>query len=272
MEQTKQPGSEFKSRSVFVILFEQDKSFFINSTTQKNLWKVYDEHYRERHACTRKEFAKSKIDNHLPPFFLLDAVEGTATDAFQRCILWSKFFIEKGYSCLAGAKMIELAECFDGDEDAFYQSIKEISVREICPDEKNLFPNFKQNKAKSPGKKANRNDSVRLELVLHKNEHEHFKKTADEYGISMTELFLHYARHGIVINVDMEFIDQYLRKIEDYSNTLDAIISTILLSRDYFPAHMERMQKLSCDVIESNNEVKKEIIRLCRQIRRKNNW
>lgn len=270
MSNRNNPNWEIKSRTIFVIIFEQNKSFFLNSTTQKNLWKVYDDHYRERYAYTRKHFSECKKDEFcLPPIFILDTVEGTAADALGRCIVWSKYFVEKGYSCLAGTRMIELVDRLDLAEDAFYQSIKDISIEKMCPPEKNLFPNFKQQKAKKPGKKADREGCVRMELVFDESEYEKFKAIADELKISMTEFFLQCARHGGIYNFDMSVMDQYLKKIEDYSNTLDAIVVTILLSKDYFPPYIERMNKLSQDVIESNNEVKEELIRLCRQIRKK---
>jgi len=272
MEHINRPDWEIKTRSIFVIIFERSKSFFLNDTTQKNLWKVYDEHYRERHSCTKKPFAESKNQNLLPPIFLLESIEGTSADAFQRCILWSKYFISKGYFCLTGEKIIDFVEKFDSDTDDFYQSIKDIPIEKICPEDKNLYPEFKQKKEKSLSQKELRRNSVRLELVIHKKEYENFKKTADEHGISMTEFFLYCARHGDIMCIDLSAINQYLRMIEDYSNTLDGIIATILLSREYFPTDLERMYELSHEVISSNSEVKKEIIRLCRKIRRINNW
>ena len=268
MSSRNNPDWETKPRYIFAIIFGQQKSFYLNSTTQKNLWKVYDEHYRERHSCTKKLFAEAK-NKELPSMFLLETMEGTKANAFQRCIFWSKYFVEKGYSCLAGQKMNEQITQFDANQDSF-QSIIDIPIEKMCPAEGNLFPNFYQSKTKTPAKKANRENFVRFELVLHESEHMRFKKIADEYGISMTEFFLHCARHGDVIRVDMTSIDQYLHKIEDYVNTLDAIVASILLSRDYFPSYVERISDLCKDVIDSNETVKKEIIRVCRQIRRLN--
>lgn len=271
MSNTNHSDWEIKTRSIFVILFQDAQEFFLNDTTQKNLWKVYDEHYREHHACTKELFAKCKKRSKLPPIYLLDTLEGTAADGFQRCVLWAKYFVDHGYTCLAGPKMINFVEQLNTNEEE-YQSIKSIPIDEICSEEKNLFPDFKQKKAKKPAEKTYRKDCVRVELVLHKNEYEKFKAIAEKYGISMTEFFLHCARHGGVMNVDLSFIDQYIRRIEDFSNTLDGISSAILLSRDYFPANLERVYELSKDVTESNCEVKREILRFIRQIRRMNNW
>ena len=49
---------EVRKRSVYLFLFEETKSFFINDTIQKNLWHVYEEHYREKRTATKKEFAQ----------------------------------------------------------------------------------------------------------------------------------------------------------------------------------------------------------------------
>lgn len=272
MSNTNHPDWKIKTRNVFVILFQDDKKFFLNDTTRNSLWKVYDEHYRENHACTKALFAEYKKQMKLPGFFVLETIEGTNADGFQRCVIWSKYFIEHGYACLAGPQMLGFVERLDTDDEELYQSIKNISLEEICSEDKNLFPDFKQKKSKKPAEKSNRKNCVRLELVLQKSEYDKFKKIADKYGISMTEFFLYCARHGGVINIDLSFIDQYIRRIEDFSNTLDAIASTILLSRDYSPADLERMHELSESVMESNGEVKIEIMQLIRKIRRMNNW
>ena len=154
-----------------------------------------------------------------------------------------------------------------------YEQIQTIPLSELCAEENNLFPEFRNSSKRKRTEKTSRDPNIaRIELRIKKKDYEHYKKIAEENGIAMSDFFVLCAKHGGVIQVDTVFLEEYIRKMNGYSNSLAGIISTILISKRYFPADLERIHELSQEVIKSNHEVKDEIARLCRQIRRMNGW
>ena len=260
---------EVRNRSIYVLIFENERAFFVGKTVIENLWKVFDSHFRGQNALTRELFQDYIQAQKLPKMFLLNKITGTDNDAFQYCIAWSKFFFEKGYKVLAGEKMEEFIADSDPAMEQLYQQIRDIKVDEICSEKHTLFPEFgNSSKRKRSASSTQDPDKIRIEVILKKNEYLYFKKLAKEYGVSMSQLFLHFARHGDYIRMDTRALEEYVRTMKGSSNMLSGIISTILLSMQYFPSDIDRLCEVSEKMIETNREAKQEIERLCRAISR----
>lgn len=260
---------EIKERSIYAILFEEQKTFYIGKTVISNLWKAYDFHYRGKNAITDQLFEQYKGTGQLPKMFLLDKVLGTDHEAFQHCIVWSKYFSENGFTCLCGDKMKSFIADLDAETETLYFSIRDIPLSQICSEDKNLFPEFR-NSSKRKRSDSTRidPDKVRFELIMSREEYDFYKKSADKYGVSMTQLFLDCIRHGDVFQLDTSVLEEYIRISKGYSNMLSGIISTILTSMQYVPSDIDRLCEVSKEVIETNKLTKRELERLCRTMLR----
>ena len=264
---------EKKERSIYAILFEEQKAFYVGKTVISNLWKAYDFHYRGKNAVTDTLFEQYKNTDQLPKMFLLNKIIGTDHEAFRHCVIWSKYFYEKGFECLNGDRMKEFIADLDTETEALYETIQTIPVSEICSDEKNLFPEFRNSSKKKRSEKTRMDpDKVRFELVITKKEYDYFKEVAGKYGVSVTELFLDCARHGDIFSLDTSVLEEYIRVSKGYSNMLSGIIATILLSMEYVPSDIDRLCEISEAMIETNKLTKREMERLCRtMVRMKKN-
>ena len=80
----------------------------------------------------------------MPAMYFLEEIVGHDCDAFQRCILWSRYFAARhSYKFMARDSMKEFILEMDDDMKAEYQKIRSTSIGSICFVEKSLFPNFK---------------------------------------------------------------------------------------------------------------------------------
>lgn len=262
---------EIKTRTIFALVFPIERSVFIGKTTMKSLWKAYDHHYRERMRFTKPLFAKYKSDDLLPEMYRLEEIVGRDCDAFERCILWSKFFDDHDYELILGERMYRFTDDLDEDMQKKYtQLAANTSLENLCSKEKSLFPEFKKSKQKEQNAHENSpKNKRRIEITVSDSLYHHIKDAAEKHSLSMNRYIIECVNNGGVIELDTTFIKEYIRDIASFHYILSGVVSTILLSRKYFPADMERMYNLSQDVMQSNKEVMDRVTKLYRSVRRR---
>lgn len=260
---------EKKPRKIIVILFEETKEFFINDTVQQSLWKYYDEHFRGRVRLTRDLFSAYKERGKLPPAFHICTVDGTIGDTFIRKMEVAKYFIDHGYSCLVKGELLSSVEEFtDWDKSEFYLSIKDIPVEILCAPEKNLFPEFKNSSKNQRTEKSQLPPDVhRIQLLVRDEEYMKYKKLAKDYGVSMSEYILACARNGGLIRVDTSFLGEYSHKMDNCYDLCKGMLVTFLMSGNYLPSDIVKMQKIKDEIEESNNQVRAAMANFLRKFR-----
>lgn len=260
---------DIKPRKIVVILFEETKEFFINDTAEENLWKYYDNHDRGRVAKTRTLFALYKQKNQRPPIFHICTVNGTIGDTFIRKMEVVKYFTDHGYTSLVkGELLASVEEYTDWDKSEFYLSIKDIQVEVMCAPEKNLFPNFKNNKPQRTENCRLREDEFRIELRVKKDEYEKYKNLAQKYGVPMTDYILECARNGGLIQVDTFFLEEYIHKIDNCHDLCKGLLVAFLMSGNYYPSDIVKMQKIKDEIGKSNSSVQATMVNFYRSLRR----
>lgn len=268
---------QIKNRKIFLFVFEEMKLVFINDTVQKNLLKVYEEHFREKYVSTKEAFSECKRAQKAPPMYLLEEIEGTSSDAFQHQLGWYRYFSEHGYECLARPKVLELIH--SEATNSFFQNVKTIPIENICSSEKNLFPNFGK-KEKENGSSTKKSGQKSINLTLTESQYQMIKRCSHEKNVSMREFIVNCldekAGMGLVNSVQME---NYLQKMNQYAHEMNAfqwelqeIIDKILCSKTYEITHLQQMARLSRMVRDSNEAVKTEIIHLYQQLRHMKHW
>lgn len=278
----KKANSDWKvrKRSVYLFLFEETKGFFINDTIQKNLWHVYEEHYREKRKATKKEFAQYKKEEKLPAMFLLEALEGTASDAFQYQISWSRYFIAHGYVCLAGKKMVQIVENTPEEEDLCYQNIKNRPIEEVCAPEKSLYPNFGRERKGSSEREQQDLNYKRFEMRLSNDQYSNIKTNAEAENLTMTEYVLRCIRkQNAGKSLDGDQMKTYLKRLDllydeicGYQKSLEDLLSALILGKNYLPRDAQFLLAVNQHVEKLIRELKTEILRLYRLLRRTNYW
>lgn len=261
--------AEIKNRKLYVILFPNSKTFFVLDTIHKNIWHVYDNHYRGRSSPTKKQFELCKKENNLPPMYYLGELTGTVYDSFQRKVEWSKYFFEHGFKCLAGEKMEQILNEFTPEDNDFYNSIKNIPIENIINPELNLMKDFRKI-GKTPRKSENsRYDGKHvIRLVLWEEEYETYKKRAKEYGVPMSEYIMTCVKLSTPFVVNTEFITKYIDEINSCSNLFKGLLRTYFLSKEYFDADVLSMKKISNNILKTNFQVEEELFSLCLRLRR----
>lgn len=268
---------QIKNRKIFVFVFEELKLVFVNDTVQKNLLKVYEEHYKEKYVSTRQAFSACKQAQKVPPMYLLEEIKGTSSDAFQHIIGWCRYFSEHGYGCLASPKVLDLVH--SEATNVFFQSVKAIPIDQIIAPEKNLFPNFGK-KAKENGLSTQNSGPKSMSLKLTESQYQMLRRCSHEKHISMREYIVNCldekAGTGLINSVQMEDclqkMNQYVHEINAFQWELQEIIDQILCSKSYEITHLQQMSTISDMVMESNEGVKNEIIHLYQQLRDMKHW
>lgn len=261
------PKYEDKKRKICVFIFPETKEAYVDKTAAKDLWRYYDNHYRERNTMTKQAFRRGKEDDLLPEFYLLEEIFGTDSQAFGRCIAWSKYFSEAGYGLLS-SKMNDFINEMDAETQEIYESIRTVSMQEICSKDKNLFPKFKK---KGPNKRTEKSklkaDERRITLYLKEKEYQKIKETAEQYGVTMSEYIFECVRFGGRLQLDTTFLEQYVHKLDDCQNVFTGMLTTYLLSGEYYSADILKMEEIGAEIARSNDDVKREIIRFYKHFR-----
>lgn len=261
------PKYEDKTRKICVFLFPETKEAYVDKTAAKDLWRYYDNHYRERNMMTKQAFHRCKEHDLLPEFYLLEEIFGTDSQAFGRCIAWSKYFSEAGYGLLS-SKMNDFIHEMDAETYEIYKSIQAISIQEICSKSKNLFPKFKKNGPRKRSEKTKlRADERRITLYLKEKEYLKIKEKAEQYGVTMSEYIFECVRFGGHLQLDTTFMEQYIHKLDDCQAVFTGMLATYLLSGEYYPADIIKMEEIGDKITRSNDGVKREIIRFYKNFR-----
>lgn len=244
---------EIKLRlSIFVILFLEEKAFFVWKTPEANLKNTYKHHYYLNNSKTKELFKAEKEKGLHPPMFLLETVDATHEEAFLHCIAWSKYFEDHGYSSLGGEFIDKYVRRLGEESKALYEKIKDNSFNVVCPKDEELFPEFGK-------KKVKRDDPTRrlVSFWLTPEEYDEVKSEATQYGKTMSEFCRNKVRDGRVIVVAPEVFSTLTKHIDKFvsrDKELKNMILTIYSTKTYFPADLEFLQM----AVEENARQQKE--------------
>ncbi len=258
-----------KNYYIYALIFNESNEVFVERTSTKNLWLVFNAHYNKENPMTRVLFSEYIERNTLPQMYLLSEALTTRKGAYKHCVAWSKLFSEYGYKPI-GTKMED--EIQDADEEIaiLYEAIKDVQIDDVCAKNRSLYPDFKNSKkGKRTEKSKYKPDDARIEIVLKKTEYENYKEAAQRYGVTIPEYILHHLRFDGVVRFDTYCLEEYILAIDNYSKMLSGIIATIVLSKEYMPADIEQLVKASEGVIKTNQEAKRAINSLCRAVTRR---
>lgn len=234
--------------SIFVILFPEEKAFFVWKTPAESLKQTYKWHYYYRSSKTKLLFEKARKRGLVPPVYCLETLETTHEKAFLHCIAWTKYFMEKGFSSCCGDFVDKYTEELREETKQIFDSIKEQKLEELCPAGGDLFPDFGQRKQQ----KQILNSNI-LNFRTSMEEYEKIKLAAGNTSLTMTEYCKKMVLNGRVIEVDPEVFNDLSRYVNEFvirDNLLKNILAAIYSTRTYFPTDLAVIQ----EAIEENSK------------------
>lgn len=249
--------------TIYVILSPfNEKAFYISKTGSDRLRKTYAEHYGLRIAKTKTLFSRAKELNLLPAIYVLKTAKMSDRDAFRRCVAWTKYFLEKGFSQISADILTEYANDLTESTKEFYEKIKDEPLDEVLQPDGGVLPNY----GKRPPPKIKDSSTV-ISIHLSEKEYTKIREQAAEQGLSMGAYCLKMSLNGKVIQTDFSVIGKYLDEFTKSKMLLRQILFTIYKTGNYYPADLKNIQKCIDQLTEIQKKVNDEITRAIQTLR-----
>ena len=249
--------------AIYVIISPlEEKQFYIARSGPGRMHKVYVEHFNLRVKKTKDMFVRAHEANLLPQMYLLETSRLSKRESFRRCVAWTKYFLEKGYSQTTEDILSEYAIDLTKETAAYYEKIKHEPLEELLQPEGGLFPNYK----KRSGKTKIDQDRM-IYFRLDDDEYEKVKEKADALELSMSGYSKRMTLNGKVIRPDLEFIGEYLDGFTEVKTLLKQILFSIYTTGNYYPADIKNIQTCIEHVTEIQKNVHDEITEMIHNLR-----
>ena len=246
--------------TIFVILFPEEKSFFISKTKEGNLKQTYKKHFYGERARTKDLFMRARQMAVVPPMYSLESLETTEKNAFLHCIAWAKYFSEQGLTSCCGESINQHTNELKKECKKIYEKIESKNLSEVCPPGKDLFPNFGRIQVKNETPKKNI-----ISFRVTKKEYEHIQNAAAELSVTPTDYCKKMIRNGCAVIVDPEVFNMFSKYINEFvkrDQLLKGILSAIYSMRVYSPADLDIIQQ----AIRENADQQKQALNEVRAI------
>lgn len=246
------PRKRYKNEKIeteiYVILSSTTDEFYIGKTKKPNHYQAYKDHARLKNSQTKELFSRA-IEEGLPPkMYLLETINATKTEGYARCVVWTKYFLDLGYSPIAAPTTVDYANDLTDENLHYFSQIKDIPIEKII-DEKNLLVANYEPRTKE--KKKNH-----IALCVTPEEYDYIQKRAEKEGLTMSKYCKEMVIAGDIIRVDLS---EHLREIRQVKKVLHEIQLAILQNGRYYPADLENLQKLVGKINEEQKKVVKTI-------------
>lgn len=249
-----------KDYSIYVIVSPFENTFFISKTGQNRLLKTYIEHANLRVVKTKNLFERARTENVLVPLYVLETGQMSKREAFSRCVAWTRYFQDHGYSQIKEDVLTKYASDLTEKTSAYYNKIKDDLFEEVLYPEGGAFPDY--------GKRLQQKDTRTIvSFALEPDEYFEIKNKAEENGFSMSAYCKKMSQTGRIIQADLSFIETYSDIFVDSKMLLRRIQLSIAKTGRYLPADMENIQYCVNQLIELEEKVNVDIVNLIRALR-----
>lgn len=143
---SKKQYTEEKNRTIFIIKNPLTKEFFIGHTPSHNIRSTYKDHYNETKYKTAGMISGLKYNGYKPCCFILDELYCTPVQAYRYVIIWTKIFVELGYTPLDEGTIQEYIKNILPENQGIYSERKSRNANEILQCENCLFPDYGRKK------------------------------------------------------------------------------------------------------------------------------
>lgn len=230
--------NEAKEYAIYLILSPIDtKQMYIGKTYSHRLRKTYTEHLRLRVAKTREMSSKAAELHRLPPLYILEECKLTSCEAFRRCIVWTRYFIDHGYTQITEDILTEYAQNLILATQAYYDLIKNKSIEDILLPKGGLFENYGTVK-----KPRTQTDKHTISIRFDPEEYLLIRQKSHLAGLSMGQYCKDRILNSPVIYIDHAEIESRLDAHENESRLLKQILFSVYKTHKYYPADIKNIQ------------------------------
>lgn len=249
---------------IYVILSEISEEFIVWKIKSGNAYTAYKDHARLKSLYTKDLFLRSIEQMKMPKMYLLETVNCSQREAMKHCIVWTKYFRERGKIPLAGEVMVDYADTLDEQSLVLYEEIKDRSFEEIINPETAIVENYR---SKSWSKKTNSTtekpkNSKQIKIVANPEQYQIIQKKADYLNMPIAKYGRTMMVNGFVFRFDFA---EYLDEIRRIKRVIQDIQEAIYQSGRYFPSDLENLEKCIDEVNDVQRKMLKDTLRVIKK-------
>lgn len=249
---------------IYVILSEISEEFIVWKIKSGNAYTAYKDHARLKSLYTKDLFLRSIEQMKMPKMYLLETVNCSQREAMKHCIVWTKYFRERGKTPLAGEVMVDYADTLDEQSLVLYEEIKDRPFEEIINPETAIVENYR---SKSWSKNTNGTtekpkNSKQIKIVVNPEQYQIIQKKADYLNMPIAKYGRTMMVNGFVFRFDFA---EYLDEIRRIKRVIQDIQEAIYQSGRYFPSDLENLEKCIDEVNDVQRKMMKETFRIIKK-------
>ena len=235
------PMQDFKIYALIV-----GNEVYVGKTSSRDPKWAYKHHIQQQAATSRDFIARAKAKGVFPKMYLLEEVNTHPYAAFGYCIVWSKYFIEHGYTPVCGETFLTYTEALTEANEAIYERIKELPLESVLC--KELVSDYKPREKTPVVHKDTSNKECTVSLHLSPANYELLTFKAKEARMSLSKYCQTTAIHGYVATIS---VWEYMDELRYIKNVLQKILLAILQHGKYYPSDLANILKL-LDMVNYN--------------------
>lgn len=249
---------------IYVILSEISEEFIVWKIKSGNAYTAYKDHARLKSLYTKDLFLRSIEQMKMPKMYLLETVNCSQREAMKHCIVWTKYFRERGKTPLAGEVMVDYADTLDEQSLVLYEEIKDRPFEEIVNPETAIVENYR---SKSWSKNTNGTtekpkNSKQIKIVANPEQYQIIQKKADYLNMPIAKYGRTMMVNGFVFRFDFA---EYLDEIRRIKRVIQDIQEAIYQSGRYFPSDLENLEKCIDEVNDVQRKMMKETFKIIKK-------
>ncbi len=253
----KRHKNEKNDIEIYVILSSDSNEFYVGKTKNPNHYQAYKDHARLKNSQTKNLFSGSIEKGLAPKMYLLEIVNATKTESYSRCIVWTKYFLNNGYSPIAAQTTIDYANDLNEQNFKSYLQIKDIPIEKIITNETLLVSNYE------PRKREKKKDHIGV--CVTPDEYDFIQKRAEKEGLTVSKYCKEMIVKDRIVRIDLS---EYLREMREIKKVLYDIQLAILQNGRYYPADLENLQKLVDRLDDGQKKVVRSVANQSKQLKR----
>lgn len=236
------------------VLFFSDGSCFIGKRFTGYERDAYKEHHGLRNHYTAEVFARDKAAGKLPDMFVLEKIR-THHKGFQPYqIAWTQYLLDHGRHLVEGQALLQsYTQGMKGKAAEIYETIKDTPFEEKFSPAKSLFPNYG---ARMDTYGKNNFEKMAITISVTGKQYNAIRDAAKAQGISMAKYCRWQVVNGKIINIDVEFMLDYLEVLRNDCQLLDRILYTMYMRGETAPADLKNIDR----IIKHTDQVYKEAL------------
>lgn len=252
-----------RERTIYILLSPKDKKFFVGQCLEDSL----RETYRKNLLGERKSTSKliEEIQPERPCVFVLESFVGTASDAMNLVIVWTKIFIENNYESYNHPNLIEMTERLYIDTQTLYNARKNTIIREIISCKNCAIPKFNHQVCKHyqlepiahEPRKTKRVKEIRI--MVSEEEYKDISTQAEKLNMQVSPYIRTIAKNPQIVQIDYSAISTHTKEMAEIRNSINRLVFTIEASNNYLPREIESIVNLMDELFQSENKLLKAI-------------